>query len=89
MVLDETPSDFRPLVQVIDNFERNHKLALAFEARVGDGRLLVCSGSLLEQPDRPECRQLLHSLQRYAASDRFQPKQSLPLETLKKIFHTS
>ncbi len=86
MVIDDTPPDFRPLVQVIDNFERNHKLALAFEARVGDGRLLACSGSLLEQPDRPECRQLLHSLVRYTASDGFQPKQTLAVETVKKIF---
>jgi hypothetical protein len=87
MVLDDTPPDFRPLIQVIDNFERNHKLALAFEAKVGEGSLLVCSGALLEQPDRPESRQLLHSLLGYAGSDRFQPQQSLGFDTLEKIFH--
>ncbi len=86
MILDDTPPTFRPLVQVIDNFERNHKLALAFEAAVGDGRLLVCSGALLEQPGRAESRQLLHSLLTYAGSDRFRPKQSLELATLEKIF---
>lgn len=87
MVLDDTPHEFRPLVQVIDNFERNHKLALVFEAMVGGGRILACSGALLEQADRPESRQLLHSLLTYAGSDHFQPEQSLGFDTLEKIFH--
>ena len=88
MILDDTPATFRPIVQVIDNFHRNHKLALIFETNVGDGRLLVCSGALIGQPDRPESRQLLHSLLRYAGSERFRPKQSLKLEILEKILHT-
>jgi hypothetical protein len=75
-------------VQVIDNVERNHKLALAFEAKVGAGRLFVCSGALLENPERAESRQLLHSILRYVESEHFNPKQSLELETLKKIFRT-
>lgn len=86
MILDDTPAGFRPLIQVIDNFDRNHKLAIAFEARVGSGRLLACSGGLLEQPDRPEARQLLHSLLRYVESEAFDPKQSIDVETLRKIF---
>ena len=47
MVLDETPSDFRPLVQVIDNFERNHKLALAFEALQAAGTAVATSDRTL------------------------------------------
>jgi len=47
IILDDTPADYRPLLQVIDNFERNHKLGLIFEARVGKGRLLVCAIDLL------------------------------------------
>jgi hypothetical protein len=86
MILDDTPAAFRPVVQVIDNFDRNHKLALVFEAAVGEGRLLVCSGALLEQPDRPESRQLLHSLLSYAASESFCPRHSLELSDLQKIF---
>ena len=88
MVIDETPASFRPVVQVIDNFERNHKLALAFEAKVGAGRLFVCSGALLENPERVESRQLLHSILRYVESEHFNPKQALELEALKKIFRT-
>lgn len=86
MILDDTSPGFRPLVQVIDNFDRNHKLAIAFEAKVGKGRLLACSGDLLEQPHRPEARQLLHSFLRYVESDAFDPKQTIDVETLEKIF---
>jgi hypothetical protein len=38
MILDHTPVDFRPIVQVIDNFERNHKLGVIFECKVGKGK---------------------------------------------------
>ena len=65
---------FRPIVQVIDNFARNHKLGNLFEAQVGSGWLLVCT---IELPSlassNPAARQLLHSLQSYAVSDAFRP----------------
>ena len=40
IILDDTPAEFRPVVQVIDNFARNHKLGVIFEARVGSGPLV-------------------------------------------------
>jgi len=43
IILNETPADFRPIVQVIDNQERNVKLGAIFETRVGAGKLLVCA----------------------------------------------
>ena len=46
MMLDNTGKDYRPIVQVIDNIERNHKLGLIFEFQVGKGRLLVCMADL-------------------------------------------
>ena len=49
LILDDTPADFRPLVQVIDNFARNHKLGSVFEARVGKGKLLVCAIDLTSE----------------------------------------
>src|SRR5208282_3131968 len=66
IILDDTPADFRPIVHVIDNFARNHKLGVIFEARVGPGRLLVCGidlPGLIEK--QPAARQMLASLQRY------------------------
>ncbi len=86
IILDDTPADYRPIVQVIDNFTRVHKLGLIFEARVGSGKLLVCAADLPALKDKPEARQLLASLLAYAGSDAFKPVRELSPELLKKIF---
>jgi hypothetical protein len=86
VILDNTPPEYRPIVQVIDNFERNHKLGLIFEARVGRGRLLVCAIDLLDHRDKPEARQLLYSLLQYADSDKFRPQTEWPVKLLEEIF---
>jgi hypothetical protein len=85
IILDATPADYRPLIHVIDNFARNHKLGLLFEAKVGSGRLLVCASDLPALQDHPEARQLLHSLLRYVGSERFQPAQSFDWKTRNNI----
>ena len=87
VILDETPASFRPTVQVIDNFARNHKLGNVFEARVGSGRLLVCTIDLLGPLDqRPAARQFLTSLYRYAASEQFRPSEALDVAMLDQLF---
>jgi len=90
LVLDGTPPDFRPIVQVIDNFDRNHKLGYIWEARVGDGRLLVCSADVESDLDtRPAARQLRHCLLQYVASARFRPAQGLSPSTLDEVLSAS
>lgn len=87
MILDDTPHDFRPLVQVIDNFARNHKLGSVFETRVGKGKLLVCSIDITTDiAKRPAARQFARSLYAYLASPQFKPEYSLPVVTLDKLF---
>jgi hypothetical protein len=86
IILDDTPARYRPTVQVIDNFERNHKLGLIFETRVGRGKLLICAVDLLELQDKPEARQLLHSLLQYLDSAAFTPKTELDANLLKRLF---
>jgi hypothetical protein len=85
IILDETPRDFRPLVQVIDNFDRNHKLGLIFETTYGGGSLLVCAIDLPAHQDHPEARQLLHSLLQYAGSPKFAPLHTLDPGLLGKL----
>jgi Glycosyl hydrolases family 2, sugar binding domain/Glycosyl hydrolases family 2, TIM barrel domain len=83
MLLDELPADLRPTVQVIDDWNTNRKLGLTFEAKVGKGKLLVCSvdleNGLEEDPVR---RQFRTSLLNYLASPRFQPATSVNLDAL-------
>jgi hypothetical protein len=85
IILDDTPDNYRPTVQMIDNFVRNHKLALIAETKVGQGRMLVCAIDLLGHQDKPEARQLLHSLLRYLDSAAFAPQLELDTELLKKL----
>ncbi len=85
IILDETPGDFRPIVQTIDNFERNHKLGMLFECKALNGKLLVCSVDFNKILDKPEARQLLYSLISYVRSEAFNPIKTLGLETLRHI----
>jgi len=68
------PGDLKPIVQVIDDWNRNYKLGLVFEARVGTGKLIVCSADLATDLDkRPVARQLCHSVLHYMTTDAFDP----------------
>lgn len=72
--LDGLPRELRPIVQPIDDWNRNYKLGLVFEARVGTGKLLVCAVDIVNGLERrPVARQLRGSLLRYVASDAFRP----------------
>lgn len=73
MILTGLPAVLRPVVQVIDDWFTNRKLALVFEARVGAGRLLVTSIDLNDAALDPVRRQLRASLLAYAASGQFRP----------------
>ncbi|WP_165219544.1 sugar-binding domain-containing protein [Aquisphaera insulae] len=74
LILDGLPSEVRPIVGVIDNFARNHRLGNLVEARVGPGRLLLCTIDLhaLTGSD-PAARQMLRSLYTYASGDAIRP----------------
>jgi hypothetical protein len=81
MVMDRLPRGFRPLVQPIDTWFRNHRLGLLFEARVGKGSLLVSSMDLdSDLSRRLVARQMRHSLLRYMASPAFDPEAEVSFE---------
>lgn len=87
MILNATRGEYRPLIQVVDNIERNHKLGLVFEFAVGKGKLLVCMTDLRAIADMPEGRQFRTSLLRYVKSDAFRPVEQLTWEELNALFH--
>lgn len=86
LVLDKLPKSYLPIVQVIDNLQRNHKLGLVFEFKVGNGKLLVCMSQLQKLVDKPEALQLYKSILNYMNSSDFNPEQSLDISSLKTIF---
>lgn len=86
MILDRLSDDYRPIVQVIDNVERNHKLGLLFEFKVGNGKLLVCMSDLKAVQDKPEARQFYRSILEYMETPAFAPSYSLSVKDLQDLF---
>jgi beta-galactosidase len=73
--LDRLPRPLQPIVQAIDDWNRNYKLGVIFECRVGTGKLMVCSIDLSANLDsRPGAMQLRNSLLDYMAGEKFQPQ---------------
>ena len=70
--LDRLPHGLQPMVQAIDDWNRNYKLGVVFECKVGNGKLTVCSVDL-NNDSNPGARQLRRSLLDYMAGEKFQP----------------
>lgn len=83
---DVTEQGYTPIVQMIDNFERNHKLGILFEGKAGNGKLLICTSRLSEISSYPEIKQFIKSITDYVSSDSFNPGMELDLDKLKKLF---
>ncbi len=85
-ILDDMPEGYRPIVQMIDNFDRNHRLGIVFEGKVGSGSLLVCTSRLSEIMERNEVRQFAAGLLAYAKSAQFAPTTEICKNQLEKLF---
>ena len=87
MNLENFPADFRPIIEPIDTWFLNRRLAMLFEAEIGLGKLMVCSADLTsDMKNRPVARQLLYSLYKYMNSDQFQPSNTLDLKIIQELF---
>jgi hypothetical protein len=86
MHLEDFPKGFKPVLQPIDTWFINRKLALLLEAKVGKGKLLLCSIDLKDLNNRPATAQLLRSLDLYIHSNSFNPAQSVELSAVQALF---
>jgi hypothetical protein len=88
LILDDLPRDLRPVVQIIDDWVTNRKLGLVFEARVGPGKLLVCSIDLESDLEaNPVARQMRSSLLYYMASEQFSPPQEITAQQVRSLMN--
>ncbi len=78
----------RPIVQPIDDWNRNLLQSLIFEANVLGGRLLLVSANLEGSfEERPAAYSLKQAIFRYAASEEFDPEDNVVPETIEaKLF---
>jgi len=86
MIIDGFPDDLKPLIQPIDTWFENRRLALAFEGKAGKGKLLVCSIDLKDIPeDRIVSKQLLGSVLKYMNSDKSNPGVEIDLKQVRNL----
>lgn len=84
LVLDNFAKGVKPIVQVIDNIERNHKLGLVMEWKVGAGKLLVCMSDLEKASEYPEGKAFYESVLSYMRSPEFAPQSEITIADLRK-----
>ncbi len=89
MNLEDFPTGFKPLVQPIDTWFMNRKLAQIFEAKVGNGKIIVSSTDLsLDIQNKPAAKQLYYSLYNYMCSEEFKPAHRVDFATIKDLLET-
>ena len=81
-ILDDVK--IHPIVQMIDNFERNHLLGLIYEFKVNESNILVCTSQLEDIKDSREAQWLRYSLIEYIKSDNFKPEKTIDIDMLIK-----
>ncbi len=87
IILNDFPEGLRPLIQPIDDWFKNRRLSLVFEAQVGRGKLMVCSVDLdTDIANRPSARQLKYSLLTYMNSNKFNPTEEVSLDKVEQLF---
>jgi beta-galactosidase len=84
--LANAPRELKPIVAAIDDWNRNWRLGVIFECKVGNGRLLVSTIPLGVQNAAAGAQQLRRSLLDYASSEKFQPTTTLTPEAAGKLW---
>jgi len=82
-ILDDTKLE--PIVQTIDNFERNHLLGLVYEMKVEESSILVCTSVLKNTENSSPALWLRYSLIKYMLSNDFNPQCSLDIKSFRNI----
>ncbi|PKB17995.1 sugar-binding domain-containing protein [Flavobacterium sp. 5] len=85
MITDEIEGG-NPIVEMVDNFANNRRLASLFEGSVQSGKLVIASFDLATDLDkRPVAKQMLISILKYMNSSSFNPEAIKNPEILKSI----
>jgi hypothetical protein len=88
MIVDDLPRELVPIVRSIDDWNDARNLAVLFEARLGEGRLMLSTVDVVGGlSTRPIARQLRHSMLAYMASDRFDPSVALTTEQIRSLLN--
>jgi len=88
MPLNNLPKEINPLIQVIDSYIVNEKLAYLWECKVGNGKLMVSTINLTNNIEsRLASKQLKNSLLEYMNSTKFNPEVRVEFEQIEKLIN--
>jgi hypothetical protein len=88
MYLNNAPRQLNPLVQVIDSYHINDKLAYVWECKVGKGKLMVATVDFTTDiENRTASKQLEKSILDYMNTDAFNPNTELHFSDLDNMFN--
>jgi len=86
IILSQFDNEMEPIVRIIDDWFENRSLGLIFEARAGNGKIIVSGVDLLSGlENRLEAKQLLYSLKSYISSSQFHPAMEVSISELKQL----
>lgn len=79
------PARYSAIITEMDSYAYLRPMAQLLECRCGGGRLLLSTLGLHNNLQHPECRALQGSIYRYLTSDRFAPRQEIPLAVMEQL----
>jgi len=88
ILMDGFEQEIKPIVRIIDDWFENRSLGLIFEAKAGEGTIIVSGADLLsDQENRLEAKQLLNSLLGYMSSAQFDPQAAVSISELENLIN--
>ena len=84
--LTDAPRELKPIVWAIDDWNRNWKLGVIFECKVGTGKLMVSAINLNNEQGSAGLKQLRRSLLDYMGGEQFHPKATLTPEQARALW---
>lgn len=88
LILNSLPKDYRPVIQTVDNIERNHKLGIFMEFRVSNGKIIIATTDFDAISDYPEGIAYKNAILKYAKSYNFNPTKAITIEQLHTLLYS-
>ena len=85
LIIDRLPASIDPIVEPIDNVERNYRLALVLETWVGKGKLLIVMADPDRMKEHPEGEWFIHAAEEYVASKKCKPELQLEPNQVREL----
>lgn len=88
LILNSLPKDYLPIIQTVDNIERNHKLGILMEFKYGKGKLVICTTDLKEISKYVEGKAYRNAVLKYVDSSQCNPQTQITEQEMKDLLYS-